>query len=688
MRQYIQAILHSYSDVYFIRNTYIGLIILIASFLNYNVFLMGLLSLVSAILFGAFIGVDKESLKSGFLTYNALLVGSSVGYLFHISPLTIFFVISAGIFTLFVCIMLHNVFYYYLKLPIFSLPFVFVSSMTYMASFRYSNLFVSEFYHNKFVNIIDFPYWISGFFKSLGAVIFLPFPIIGLIFSLILLFHSRILFFLAVSGYFLGAATSAMMEGSIYQAHADLNNYNYILIAMAIGGVFLVPSPRSYAIAATAVVISTILVDAGAFLWSGFGILTFSPMPFNIVALCFLYVLNLSNFQFVAHNIRSTPEDTLDEYLSNTERFNQKDIKISLPFSGEWSVWQAFDGKWTHKGNWKYAYDFVIEKNGKTYRGSGEKLTDYFCFNKPVFSPVRGRVVKVVSDVEDNPIGVVNRENNWGNLVIIETPAGYFVEISHFSQNSIRVEKGDWVETGALLGMCGNSGFSPEPHIHLQVQLSKDIGAPTHPFLFSGYVADGVFHSEGLPEERTAVSAVRTDKSLNDRFSYILEASETYAVEKAGRRLPDVSLKVEGNAIGEMYFATENGKLYFAKDNYNFYFYRIEGRDPVLAAMFLACPRLPLHYRRGLRWHDTTPLSLALEGWRAWIYTSLRSFRHSAGRLDYTASWIDQDRLRGQVRGRVLAGDIGFDVLLHQRHGFAEIRVGELKIRRLATENS
>jgi len=38
-------------------------------------------------------------------------------------------------------------------------------------------------------------------------------------------------------------------------------------------------------------------------------------------------------------------------------------------------------------------------------------------------------------------------------------------------QNSVRVEKGDEVNVGEKLAKVGNSGFSNEPHFHIQANL-------------------------------------------------------------------------------------------------------------------------------------------------------------------------------------------------------------------------
>ena len=47
-----------------------------------------------------------------------------------------------------------------------------------------------------------------------------------------------------------------------------------------------------------------------------------------------------------------------------------------------------------------------------------------------------------------------------------------FLHIS--KQNTISVKVGDRVKQGDLLGLCGNSGHSSEPHLHFHIQDKED----------------------------------------------------------------------------------------------------------------------------------------------------------------------------------------------------------------------
>ena len=57
--------------------------------------------------------------------------------------------------------------------------------------------------------------------------------------------------------------------------------------------------------------------------------------------------------------------------------------------------------------------------------------------------------------------------------------------------------------------MCGNSGYSPQPHIHIQVQATEEIGSQTIPFSFFGYTISGKFYANNLPEENEIIESLK-----------------------------------------------------------------------------------------------------------------------------------------------------------------------------------
>ncbi|WP_457622059.1 urea transporter [Persephonella sp.] len=688
LKEDIKSLLSSYSEIFFIDSYRVGFILVLITFFNINLGLSGLIALFSAYTFAKFLRMEKEFISSGFYTYNPLLVGLSIGYLFKITPLTVFFTFASGILTFIFSIMLFSLFSYYLRLPILSIPFVVISSTIYLSVSNYSNLFVNSLYpHINFSFLENYlPIWMTGYFKSLGTILFLPDVMAGFIFSVIIFSVSRILFFLSLIGYYSGTLASGLLTGSLFQAFSDISHFNFILISMALGGIFLIPSVKSYMVALTGVITSTIVLSAIKTFWALYGIPAFT-LPFNIITLTFIYVLGIVGFPYIARIIRKTPEETLDFYLTNLKRYKGSERTLHLPFSGKWTVYQGFDGKWTHKGGWKYAYDFVItDEKGNSFKNDGLNLEDYYAYRKPVLSPVRGRVVKVISDLPDNPIGQVDRENSWGNLVIIQDPRGFYVEISHLSYRSIKVKEGDWVEVGSYIGLCGNSGYSPQPHIHIQVQLSDNVGGYTVPFSFVDYICDGKFYSNDLPVENSIVEPVFPDKSLELKFSFVLDNSFEYQIFREGKEIGTTRFTVKMAPDGTFYFDSGRGKLYFGKYEGTFYFFRLDGDDEYLKLLFESLPKIPLAYRKGLRWEDHIPLRIVTDRLKNSLILFVSSFKHNFADVKYTGEFIDSRKIKGRVQSSILKAEKEYYVELDEFLGFKSVKTEDVEMRLIKIE--
>ena len=104
-----------------------------------------------------------------------------------------------------------------------------------------------------------------------------------------------------------------------------------------------------------------------------------------------------------------------------------------------------------------------------------KRLEDYEIFNDTVYSPCRGRVIRMRDENPDNIPSVRKRGPSNINQVLIETDS-FYVFLGHLKQNEVYVKEGDFVEIGQVLGLVGNSGFSLEPHLHIQVHKNSHSG--------------------------------------------------------------------------------------------------------------------------------------------------------------------------------------------------------------------
>lgn len=147
-----------------------------------------------------------------------------------------------------------------------------------------------------------------------------------------------------------------------------------------------------------------------------------------------------------------------------------------LPIKEEWFVFwggtnQFINYHYVHEDQ-RYAYDLIIVKDGQSYNGLMDKKENYYAFNKEIIAPADGKVVKIIDGMKDNEIGETNTSQPEGNCVVIEHKNNEYSMLAHLKQASIVVNEGDSVKQGQLIGKCGNSGNSTEPHLHFQVMNS------------------------------------------------------------------------------------------------------------------------------------------------------------------------------------------------------------------------
>jgi urea transporter len=611
INNYLRPILHSYSEILFLRHYVIGLLLFALTFINPQQGTAGLIAIISAFGFAKFLGFQQEFLRFGYYTYNALLVGLSIGNLFAISWVSIGFIAITAILTFVVTLSLTNIFERLFGLPVLSIPFVLVSSLIYLAAGHYSNIYIEHFtpHPETFIVFADvLPTWVPGFFKCLGAILFMPQVLAGLCIFLLLLFCSRILAVLAVMGYLVGATIQGTFIGSFEEAYRDAAGFNYILIAMALGGIFNIPSLRSYLLAMVGVALATVFTKSMDVFWSQFGIPVFT-LPFNIITLSMIYMLASLNYPLRPVIYKSNPERTLEYFFASRLRYAHN-TTLYLPFIDAWTVWQGFNGQWTHQGLWQYAYDFIkTDAEGKTYSGEGKLLADYYAFQKYVCSPVRGYVVFTAATFADNPIGSVDKLNNWGNYVIIHDERGFFVSLCHLSQYHVYVKAGDWVEPYQIIGLSGNSGYSPQPHLHMQYHVNSYLNSATLPFCFASVLSQGINHAHVLPAEKQVVCPAFSHRYYHQVTNFTLDQQLTYQVTYRGNIIKVVTFTTKMALDGTFYLAHNNSRLYLGQTATCFYFYHLEGDDLYLRLLYQALPSMPLNYNPEHVWEDYVPLN-------------------------------------------------------------------------------
>ncbi|MEV9639573.1 M23 family metallopeptidase [Mammaliicoccus sciuri] len=166
------------------------------------------------------------------------------------------------------------------------------------------------------------------------------------------------------------------------------------------------------------------------------------------------------------------------------ERYPQTDAIYSkqtytMPVKEDWTVFWGGANEFLNYHyeyeNQRYAYDLVITHNGETFSNNRLKNENFHAFSKKVYAPNDGKVIKTENTIRDNIPGEMNEEDFLGNYVIIKHEVNEYSLIAHLKRYSITVQEGANVKTGELIGLCGNSGNSSEPHIHFQVMDNASI---------------------------------------------------------------------------------------------------------------------------------------------------------------------------------------------------------------------
>jgi hypothetical protein len=121
----------------------------------------------------------------------------------------------------------------------------------------------------------------------------------------------------------------------------------------------------------------------------------------------------------------------------------------------------------------QYGIDFAKvggPSGGELTRGKPDGLSAFYSWGEPVLAPSSGTAVTVVADLPDNPLGSKDPTNAAGNHVVIRTADDRFVFIAHLQKGTVSVAAGDRVLRAQPIGLCGNSGNSDFPHVHLHIQ--------------------------------------------------------------------------------------------------------------------------------------------------------------------------------------------------------------------------
>jgi murein DD-endopeptidase MepM/ murein hydrolase activator NlpD/urea transporter/cytochrome c-type biogenesis protein CcmH/NrfG len=589
--------LNAYSALLFSRNAASALLVLGASCFDPGAGAAGLVAIIAAAATVRTLGYRRDLADSGYFAVNPLLCGLALG---HVQPLSYLLLIKAfvlGAAATLLAAGLSELLGRLAQLPALVLPFVLTSST--LAPLLGVRSGAPMQGHLSVPDLpVRMPEFVSSTLRAFGGIVFQPTTAAGLLVLLALVLGSRITALFAILGVAL-----ASLVGMIASPHYQLGwiqsaRYNSLLVCIALGAVYFVPSRASIAWASFGALLTAWLTLSMGPLFAQWDWPVLA-WPFVVVTLVILRAIALRR---PGYPPQATPlaGENAERNLRYSDmlatRFGPPGaVKVNLPVHGTWTVTQGFDGPHTHQGRWRHALDFeMLDDEGFPFQGHGTMSTDFYCFDAPVHAVLPGTVVFAYSNHPDNAPGAQDLAYPYGNTVIIQHAPALFSVLAHLRQGSITVQPGQFVAAGTPVGRCGSSGRSPRPHVHLQLQAAAELGTPTLAFELAHYALAGrefaEYFARGVPNEgdRLAGCFALTTPELA-----LLRPGTEFSVQLERRRLQH--FRSEMSPQGERYLGDRAGRehLYFScYDGVATFTSHFGARPSALLTLALALPRI------------------------------------------------------------------------------------------------
>lgn len=642
-------LISSYSILFFSNSKPFGILLLLVTFFKPFAGFSGLIAAVIAIAIITFSGLNKATVHKGLFSFNAILIGIGMGT-FYNSGIAFWLLLFL---TVLLSVVISGALWNILSsrgLPFLAIPFVLSFWLVILVSREFTAIdlttrniyWLNEMYAIGDKGLVNFVMFFENlpfhplvitFFKSLSSLFFQENVLAGIIIFIGLLWHSRISLTLLILGF-----VASVLFNSVVHAYDNGINYylmggNFIIVTVAVGSFFVIPSFYSYVWALICVPVTFIIV---------IGLAKFTSLlqlPVYSLPFCFVTIIMIFFFSIAPQKGKITltpmqfysPERNLYNYLNAKERlFYERYIHLQMPFLGQWVVSQGYDGLITHKGDWSKALDFVIvDTQMKTYTHYATKPENFYCYNKPVLAPAPGFVHTIIDHIEDNEIGKINQEQNWGNTIIIKHAEGLYSKMCHLRKNSFKVKTGDYVMQGDVVAACGNSGRSPEPHLHFQVQATPFVGSKTISYPFASFMTnknDKPGMAEfAIPGETELVSNVVINEDLARAFEFL----PGYRIEVTAAGFAGSTWEVITDAYNSSYLYCYESKAiaYFRRTKTMFYFTSFYGdRKSLLYYFYLACYKISLSAEYPVVVRDQFPLQWSHSNPGKWLQDLVAPF--------------------------------------------------------------
>lgn len=144
----------------------------------------------------------------------------------------------------------------------------------------------------------------------------------------------------------------------------------------------------------------------------------------------------------------------------------------------------------------RFAIDYVqLDAGYRLLAGAPGKLTSYRYFGADVHAVAAGPVVAVLDGLPEQvpgqtPTGLA-LDQYAGNHVVQDLGDGNYALYAHLKTGSVKVQPGQQLKAGEVLGSLGNTGNSDAPHLHFHVMDGPDpLRSDGLPFVFRSFRLD------------------------------------------------------------------------------------------------------------------------------------------------------------------------------------------------------
>jgi hypothetical protein len=136
--------------------------------------------------------------------------------------------------------------------------------------------------------------------------------------------------------------------------------------------------------------------------------------------------------------------------------------RAALPVNGRVWLAQRFAVDWEQ-----------VDTSGRIYSGPSSDVKSYTIFGKPVLAVADAVVISTTDVQPEQTPGTyptnISLDDADGNSVVLDLGKSRYALYAHMQPGSIKVQRGDRVKRGQVIGLVGNSGNSVAPHLHFQV---------------------------------------------------------------------------------------------------------------------------------------------------------------------------------------------------------------------------